>query len=455
MITIKNIEAGGLGELGGFLAGDRIISINGQKTRDILDFQVQSAETDLSVEVNRNGETYEVELIRRFGEKFGLEFEDMRLRSCNNKCVFCFIHQMPKGMRRPLYFEDDDFRLSFLHGSYVTLTNVHDADIDRVVEQGLSPQYISVHSTDPELRQKLLGRTRPTANILKRIKTLADGGIEMHAQIVLCPGINDGIHLERTLNDLKCFYPAVRSAAIVPLGLTKFREKLPSLSAVTNELAADYLQTIEHFGEIFAKELGERFVYAADELFLRAGRKLPEAGYYDAFPQLENGIGMTRSFIDEWKLKLENIGNEQSKKTKIVLVTGELAAPILKDLAIELNKKKQLEVSVKAIENRFFGGGINVSGLLTGKDIVHGLKDHSSFDVVVLPPNCVNSEGLTLDDMDVESMSHKISKPVVVGKYDIIGTIKGYLENHNNQSVLGSGRQLSELGFYTGRRDHK
>ena len=156
MITIKNIDTGGLGDLGGFQAGDRIISINGKKTRDILDFQVQSAETDLSVEVNRNGETYEVELIRRVGENFGLEFEDMRLRSCNNKCVFCFIHQMPKGMRKPLYFEDDDFRLSFLHGSYVTLTNVHDTDIDRIVEQGLSPQYTSVHSTDPDLRQKLL-----------------------------------------------------------------------------------------------------------------------------------------------------------------------------------------------------------------------------------------------------------------------------------------------------------
>jgi putative radical SAM enzyme (TIGR03279 family) len=362
---------------------------------------------------------------------------------------------MPKGMRKPLYFEDDDFRLSFLHGSYVTLTNVHDTDIDRIIEQGLSPQYISVHSTDPELRQKLLGRNRPTADILKRIRTLADGGIEMHAQVVLCPGINDGIHLEKTLSDLKCFYPAVRSAAIVPLGLTKFREKLPNLTPVSNELAADYLQTIEQFGENFVKDLGERFVYGADELFLRAGRELPQAAYYDAFPQLENGIGMTRSFIDEWRLKIESIGDEKLKRTKLVIITGELAAPIIRDLAYELNKKKQLEVNVTAIKNTFFGGGINVSGLLTGKDIVHGLRNHSSFDVVLLPPNCVNSEGLTLDDMSVESMSDKIGKPIVVGKYDIIGTIKEYLENHQKQNILGSGRQLSELGFYTGRRDHE
>ena len=453
MITIKRIDPGGLGDLGGFQSGDQIISINGQKTRDVLDFQVQSADMDLCIEVYRKGEKYEVELNREEGKIFGLEFEDIRLRSCNNKCVFCFIHQMPKGMRKPLYFEDDDFRLSFLHGSYVTLTNIHNSDIQRIIDQGLSPQYISVHTTDPDLRQKMLGRSKPTADILKRIKTLADGGIEMHAQIVLCPGINDGIHLEKTLHDLRDFYPAIRSVAIVPLGLTKFREKLPDLLPVTDKLSAHYLETIERLGESYLKEVGERFVYGADELFLRSRKPLPDSNYYDAFPQLENGIGMTRSFIDEWKLKIGSI-DKVLDKTKIVLVTGELAAPILNEVANELNKIKKLEVRVKAINNTFFGGGINVSGLLTGKDILHSFSEFSTFDIALLPPNCVNGDGLTLDDMNVETMSKEIGRTIAVGKYDIVGSIKELLANRDKQNSIGTGRQLSELGYYTGRRDN-
>ncbi|MEE3234556.1 MAG: DUF512 domain-containing protein [Candidatus Latescibacterota bacterium] len=453
MITIKRIDPGGLGDLGGFQSGDQIISINGQKTRDVLDFQVQSADMDLCIEVYRKGEKYEVELNREEGKIFGLEFEDIRLRSCNNKCVFCFIHQMPKGMRKPLYFEDDDFRLSFLHGSYVTLTNIHNSDIQRIIDQGLSPQYISVHTTDPDLRQKMLGRNKPTADILERIKTLADGGIEMHCQIVLCPGINDGIHLEKTLHDLRNFYPAIRSVAIVPLGLTKFREKLPDLLPVTDKLSAHYLETIERLGESYLKELGERFVYGADELFLRSRKPLPDSNYYDAFPQLENGIGMTRSFIDEWKLKIGSIDNVLDK-TKIVLVTGELAAPILNEVANELNKIKKLEVRVKAINNTFFGGGINVSGLLTGKDILHSFSEIPTFDIALLPPNCVNGDGLTLDDMNVETMSKEIGRTIAVGKYDIVGSIKELLDNRHKQNSIGTGRQLSELGYYTGRRDN-
>jgi putative radical SAM enzyme (TIGR03279 family) len=454
MITIKKIHDGTLGDLAGFQTGDQIISINDQKTQDILDFQVQSAETDLFIEVQRDSETYEVEIHRNEGDLFGLEFEDMRLRSCNNKCVFCFIHQMPKGMRKPLYFEDDDFRLSFLHGSYVTLTNVRDSDIERIVKQGLTPQYISVHSTDPSVRQQLLGRSRPTVDILERIKILADGRIEMHAQVVLCPGINDGTHLEKTICDLRSFYPAVRSVAIVPLGLTKYRENLPELNPVTNKIAASYLQEIDHWGELYLKEVGERFVYGADELFLRSGKALPDAFYYDAFPQLENGIGMTRSFIDDWKEGIGSISLNRSIDVDITLVTGELAAPILKEVACQLSKIPNLNVNVAVIKNLFFGGGINVSGLLTGKDIIEGLKNFTQSDMIFLPPNCVNSEGLTLDDMDVNSISDMIGNPVAVGNYNIIRTIQDYLDENCDKKTVGSGRQLSELGFFTGRRDH-
>ena len=217
MIVIKEIEPNSLGHKAGFQSGDGIRSINGQQIRDLIDFQVHSAEEALCIEVEREREVYEVDLARTAGENFGLSFEDLKLRRCNNKCVFCFIHQMPDGMRSSLYFEDDDYRLSFLHGSYVTLTNIKDKDIDRIIEQRLSPQYISVHATDPDVRQLMLGRRLPV-DILERIERLAANQIEMHAQVVICPGWNDGEHLQRTVRDLRRFYPALRSVALVPVG---------------------------------------------------------------------------------------------------------------------------------------------------------------------------------------------------------------------------------------------
>ena len=268
MIVIKELLPGELGDRSGLLPGDRVVKINGAETTDILDFQVQSAEEMLCFEIEREGEVYEVEIERKFGDSFGLEFEDLRLRSCNNKCVFCFIHQMPSGLRKSLYFEDDDFRLSFLHGSYVTLTNVRDRDIARIVDQGLTPQYISVHATEADVRLKMLGRKKATVDIIDRIKRLAEGGIEMHTQVVVCPGWNDGVHLERTVSDLRSFYPAVRSVALVPVGLTRFRDELPYLTPVTPTIARSYLEMIDHWGQRFRDELGECFVYGADELFL-------------------------------------------------------------------------------------------------------------------------------------------------------------------------------------------
>lgn len=450
MVVVKEIEPGTLGERAGFQPGDRIHAINGQPIGDLIDFQVHAGEEQLAIEVERGGEWYEVEVERLAGEVLGIAFEDLRLRSCNNQCVFCFIHQMPKGMRRSLYFEDDDFRLSFLHGSYVTLTNVREEDIERIISQGLSPQYISVHATDPRLRQAMLGRKKPTADIMERLRRLAEGGIEMHTQVVVCPGHNDGVHLERTVRELGELYPAVRSVALVPVGLSRFRDNLPRLSPVTPELAGRYLAEAEAWGAAFKARLGERLVYAADELFLLTGHPPPVRSYYDAFPQIENGIGMVRSFLDTWEREHRRLPDSLSAPAHLALVTGNLAAPFLAPIAAQLNQIGGLRVELLVVANDFFGHGITVSGLLTGQDILRRIEG-GPWDAVFLPPNCINGEGLTLDDMTVPLLQEAAGVPVAVGQYDLAGALREFLEGAR-MKWEGSGRQLSELGYYAGRR---
>ncbi|MBT3344778.1 MAG: DUF512 domain-containing protein [Gemmatimonadetes bacterium] len=452
MIVIKQVEAATLAARAGFESGDRIVAINGAPIDDLIDFQVASSDAILQIEVEREGQAYEFDVERRPGETFGLEFDEMRLRRCNNKCVFCFLHQMPAGMRRSLYFEDDDFRLSFLHGSYVTLTNVRDADLQRIIDHGLSPQYLSVHATDPDLREKLLGRRQSTVPILERIQLLADNDIQMHCQVVLCPGWNDGEHLETTLRDLREFHPAVGSVALVPVGLTKFREHLPSLDAVKPEKAQEYLDVAERWGEACLASLGERFVYAADELFLLTGQMPPVAGYYHDFPQIENGIGMVRTLLDGWQTAHGKLASLQPER-RLAVVTGRLAARFLAPLVEEARTRYGLPVALVVVDNDFFGHGITVSGLLTGQDIARALKD-GPWDVAVVPPNCINGDGVTLDDMTMVDLAQASGLPVAVGDYDLIGTLSRCLTAPPEElEDRGKGRQLSELGFFVGRRD--
>ena len=448
MIPVSGVAPGSLAERAGFTGGDRIARVNGEPVGDLIDFQVASSEPRLLFEVEREGELYEVEVERRDGESLGFDFEEMRLRRCNNKCVFCFLHQMPGGMRRSLYFEDDDYRLSFLHGSYVTLTNVKEQDLQRIVDQGLTPQYISVHATDPALRQRLLGRKGGTVPILERIEFLARSGIEMHSQIVLCPGWNDGDHLERTLQDLEGFYPSVRSVALVPVGLTRFRQHLPELQPVTASTAETYLADADRWGERCARDLGERFVYPGDELFLMVGRQPPPADYYDAFPQIENGIGMVRTFLDRWERGRTDLPGDLDRPLHLALVTGRLAGRFLTPMVDDL-ETGGLRADVVVVDNDFFGTGITVSGLLTGGDIIGAVRG-GPWDLVVLPPNTVNGEGMTLDDMTVPGIEAATGLPVTVGEYDLAATLLRCIER---ESVAhGRGRQLSELGFYVGRR---
>ncbi len=446
MIAIKDIEPGTLGERAGFVRGDRILRINGAAIDDLIDFQVNSSEDVLTIEVERAEEVYELEVERTEGESFGLSFEEMRLRRCNNKCVFCFLHQMPVGMRRSLYFEDDDYRLSFLHGSYVTLTNMADKDLERIVEQSLSPQYISVHATDPELRQQMLGRRKATPSILSRIDWLAAHDIAMHVQVVLCPGWNDGEALERTLNDLKGYYPAVRSVALVPVGLTRFRSHLPELQAVDDHKAAEYLEQAEGWGDRCRDEFGERVVFAADELFLRCRGTVPDAGYYSDFPQIENGIGMVRDFLDSWETGRATLPESiLPERLHLAVVTGQLARLFLAPLIVQAAQIEGLRIELIALENDYFGHGITVSGLLTGADIEARIKG-GAWDMVLLPPNCINGDGLTLDDLTIPELERRCRVPITVGDYDLAATLKRCTVG-GEARLHGRGRQLSELGF--------
>ena len=445
MITIKEIEPGTLGARAGLACGDRILKINGASIDDLIDFQVNSSAETLTIEVERAEEVYEFEIERAHGESFGLTFEEMRLRRCNNKCVFCFLHQMPGGMRRSLYFEDDDYRLSFLHGSYVTLTNIADKDLERIVEQGLSPQYISVHATDPELRQQMLGRQKPTPPILSRIAWLAAHGIEMHVQVVLCPDWNDGEALDRTISDLGRHYPAVRSVALVPVGLTRFRSHLSELKPVDDQRAREYLEQAENWGERCRRDKGERFVYAADELFVRCRGTVPDAGYYSDFPQLENGIGMVRSFLDSWEAGRELLPGSILPQRHVAIVTGQLARVFLAPLVAQTARIDGLQLDLVAVDNDYFGHGISVTGLLTGADIGARLKG-GPWDLALLPPNCVNGDGVTLDDLTVAELQRRCGLPITVGDYDLAASLSRCLTDGETR-LHGQGRQLSELGF--------
>jgi putative radical SAM enzyme (TIGR03279 family) len=410
-------------ESSGLRVGDRIVAINGQALRDAIDFQFHAADDVLDLAVERAGALRALRLRRR-GPALGVELEAPRpgeIATCANKCVFCFIHQLPRGMRKSLYVKDDDFRLSFLHGNYITLTDLDDAAFARIIEQRLSPLYISVHATNPELRHRLLGSPRVGAagttiprEIVARMQRLAAAGIRMHAQIVLCPDWNDGAELERSVTELWPLHPHVATTAIVPVGLTGHRERLPALRGLTDAEAVALVRTVHAWQAQYLARLGSRFVFLADEVYLQAGAPLPAADAYEGFAIAEDGIGLVRRFEDGFAQALRR-RRRRSVAKRTTIVTGELFAPRL----ARLLEDAQLEgerVRLVPVTNQFFGGAIGVAGLLTGRDIgrhVGALDDPG--DVVLVPAVTLRDvDGVFLDDVTPADLARDLGVTVRV-----------------------------------------
>jgi putative radical SAM enzyme (TIGR03279 family) len=424
-VVVARVIPRGAAERAGLSPGDRILAINGAPLRDVIDFHFHAGEEQLRLAVEREGQQQSLHLVRR-PAGLGLELEAPRpaeIATCANKCVFCFIHQLPRGMRKSLYVKDDDFRLSFLHGNYITLTDLDEAELGRIEAQRLSPLYVSVHATDPDLRHALLGQPRVRRELLPVMERLAKAGIAMHAQIVLCPGWNDGAQLERTVRDLARLHPAVPTVAVVPVGLTRHRERLPDLRAVTTEEAVALVRTIEAWQTVFHAALGTRFVWAADELYLQSGLPLPPSRAYEGFAVAEDGIGLVRRFEDAFARATARPRAPRRRPRRVTVVTGEMFAPRMRALLGRL-RVDGVTVKLAAIANEFFGRGIGVAGLLTGRDIQIQLAqaacgpDGLGDEVLIPAVTLRDGAGVFLDDLTPADLADTLGTPVTAVEPD-------------------------------------
>lgn len=425
MMKIKSVRKGSVASLLSISPGDELVEISGHPVNDIIDYRFYSTDHHLRLKFRyASGRTKTLEVRKEPDEDLGLEFYPTKYRSCNNNCIFCFVHQLPKGLRKALYFKDEDFRLSFLHGNFVTLTNTSHGDIERIVKQRLSPLYISVHATDEQLRKRIFGNPR-IPNIMPLIRGLAKGRIEMHAQIVLCPGINDGEYLEKSVRDLSGLYPYVKSLALVPVGLTRFREKLPRIRPVNRTYCNKTIELVNAWQKSFRRRWGGGFVYAADEFFTKAEVAIPAKTYYDDFYQLENGVGMMRLFLDDFRSRRKLLPKRLKRDLTVTLVTGVSALRLIKRMVEEnLSRIPGLKIQLVVVKNDFLGRSVTVSGLLTGTDILNSLGKHKNpGDIVLLPPNCVNEERLFLDDLTPLDIGKTLGRRVAVGSYHLVDTL--------------------------------
>jgi putative radical SAM enzyme (TIGR03279 family) len=414
-VRVAAVRPGSAGAAAGLRAHDRLVAINGAPLRDAIDFQFGAGDEHLSIDLEREGTPYTVELQRRRGADLGVELEAPRrqdIATCANKCVFCFIHQLPKGMRKSLYVKDDDYRLSFLHGNYITLTDLEDVDLARIEAQRLSPLYVSVHATDPVLRHALLGAPRVSRPILPVMERLARAGIRMHAQIVLCPDLNDGAQLRKTVMDLAALHPAVATAAIVPVGLTRYRERLPRLRPLTREEAQALVGEVAGWQRGLHTQLGTRFVFLGDEVYLLAGVDVPAARAYEGFAIAEDGVGLVRRFEDGFVRLRRRLAPRVGRPRVVTVVTGEMFAPRLRRLLGSLGVAG-LTVDVVAVVNEFFGPHIAVAGLLTGQDVLRQLGRRALGERVLLPGVAVRETGgVLLDDLAPSDLARELGVPV-------------------------------------------
>ena len=416
--TLRNVVASSPAGRAGLRPGDVLLKINGRSMRDTLDFRFHAAEAE-NVCVLRDGKKHTFRIrgcaSRDPGLEQGLEFEPMAFSPCGNRCLFCFVDQNPKGMRKSLYFKDEDYRLSFLFGNYVTLTRVDEADLERIVEQRLSPLFVSIHAFEPDVRARLLGIKRDD-RLWEKLRHLVDKGIEMHGQVVLCPGINDGEVLDRTVDACAALYPSFRSLSVVPVGLTRHRENLHRFRRIGPDLAGRVVRQIRKSQGRFQKRFGESFVYLSDELYLLSGTPLPKPGHYGGFWQSDNGVGMTTQFLESFLRSAESFPERLERTVRMVLATGSLAAPVLRRRVLPLlNRVHNLKADVLSVENRFYGKSVTVSGLLTGQDIALTLVKSVPRDALVLiPSNCLNADGLFLDDWTVQRLAESSGRQIRV-----------------------------------------
>ena len=412
----------------GVQLGDVITHVNGQPVLDIVDFAFLSAGERVALDMLRDdNKPLHFEIAKEYDDDLGIEFGDDlfdRVHICKNKCVFCFLYQQPKGLRPSLYIKDDDYRLSFLHGNYLTLTNMGEAEFQRVIDQKLSPLFVSVHATDPEVRGRMLGRKGPEP-ILPRLRMLADAKIQVHGQVVLCPGYNDGAQLEQTVRELAGLHPDARgtyggvlSVAVVPVGLTQFRDRLAALTTCSPEFSRSVVEAADAWRARFRRQIGTNFVFLSDEFYLAAGMEVPAARQYEGFPQLEDGVGMVRLFQDDVKKVARKLPSRLPAPRTATLVTGELAAPFLNSLADTFNQVENLSVNVCAVHNTFFEGNISIAGLLTGHDVAEAL--HNMGDAVgervVLPSIMLRDpdRDIFLDDMTLAEFQATVGREVHV-----------------------------------------
>jgi putative radical SAM enzyme (TIGR03279 family) len=415
-VEISEVVPESLGAEMDLEAGDRIIKVNGRVVRDYLDFRFHTAgETDLVLEVRKkNGDDWELELERGEGEDFGLTFEHIVPRQCANACIFCFCNGNPADARPSLFIKDEDIRLSFLYGNYTTLTSITEDEMRRIVEQRLSPQYVSVHATDLDVRAYLLGIDKERADISTKLARMLEAGIEVHAQVVLCPGINDGEVLRKTIFDLAAEYPRITSVAIVPLGLTRYNTDA-RLTAVTPEFCRNVIEQVTGIQQELKTRLGTNFALLGDEIYLRAGHAIPATSHYGAYPQIEDGVGMVRSFVKEFARvtkRIEQNGSANLSDKRGTILTGTLFAPVLRKLVQKLNRQFGTQLIVEPVENGYFGGDVSVAGLLTGRDLLTA-RERVKGEFVLIPRQMLKSdEEMMLDGMRLGEVAQGLGVPV-------------------------------------------
>ena len=427
MLEILTVDPDSIADELGVLPGDRLLAVNGEAVNDLVDYLIEEPGEFLHIEIERSGGAlWTFDLEHDSDEPLGLGLPHPDPKQCGNDCLFCFVHQLPRGMRRTLYVKDEDYRFSYLYGSYVTLTNLSEDDLQRILKKRLSPLYVSVHAADNELRQKLLGKR--AQDVLPLLQRLVGGGIEIHTQVVVCPGINDGEALAFTCRELAALAPGVKSLAIVPVGLTGHRQRLPQLRTHTRHEAGELVEWIEARQAELEEQIGTRFIFAADELYIKAEMDFPDLATYEDLAQIENGIGLVPLFRSQ-ATEVLNVA-QPLVLPPISLVTGVSAASEIKSFAEKLAEKCGLDLRVHVVENHFFNGYVTVTGLLTGQDLLEQLAPDSLGDILMIPDVMLREgEDLFLDDVRISTLAERLKVPVEVvasdpwGVWDMLDTL--------------------------------